>query len=138
MSVSRAFSLTLALVCGMTLVFVLPNQVEPYNYGLLKPVSLPFASLAVMAVSALVGTFESDTGLEVDVEFLVKVCISIVLTILALIGLKRIGFEFTMPVYALTIMLLAGERHRGWLMAGTLVPLGIWFLSESILSRPLP
>ncbi|MEZ0467877.1 tripartite tricarboxylate transporter TctB family protein [Phaeobacter sp. SYSU ZJ3003] len=138
MSLSRASAIAIALICGMTLAFVLPNQVEPYNYGLIKPVSLPFAALAVMTVSALAAAFESGSGLRADAEFLVKTGLTIVLSVLALIGLKHVGFEYTMPVFALLIMLLTGERQWGWLIAGTAIPLALWFLSETVLGRPLP
>lgn len=138
MCLSRASAIAIALICGLTLVFVLPHQVEPYNYGLIKPVSLPFAALAVMTVSALAAAFEGGSGLRADIEVLVRTGFTIALSILALVGLKYAGFEYTMPVFALLILLLAGERHRGWLLVGTAIPLALWFLSETVLGRPLP
>lgn len=138
MSVYRLSSILVAIVCAVFLVFVLPGQVEVNTMSRVAPIDLPWFSLALMAVTAVFFIFEADMPASKEPAFMVRLVAIIALTIGAVFTLGTVRFEFLMPIYALTVMLLIGERRWYWLAAGVIVPVIIWVIVEIVLRRPLP
>lgn len=137
-SISRLSALLIAVASAAVLVFVLPGQVEPFPYGAIKPVTVPFAALLVMAVSAGAMVLEPDMKLRIERSFLGRLLLIVIMTVSAVLALQFIAFEYSMPVFALVIMLLAGERRILWLGLGSGIPIAVWAIAELALGRPLP
>lgn len=138
MSISRISAAVIATVCALFLVFVLPGQVDPFGFGLIRSIHLPFAALVLMTISAVVMFFESDLELKIESEFMIKMIAVTGFSIIALGSLLFVNFEFSMPFFALVVMLLVGERRWYWLLSGFAVPVLVWVLVEIVLGRPLP
>ena len=58
---------------------------------------------------------------------------------IAVFGFHKFGFIYTAPIFALSIMLLIGEKRILWLLLGVfLIPFLILLIVEQLLGRLLP
>lgn len=134
----RIASAVIAVGCIAFLLLVLPEQVDAFASGVIRPATIPAATLVLMAISAMVMVFEPMKEKDANAEFLVRMAFIVACFFCALITLNFIPFQYVMPVFAFVTMVQIGERRWLWLIAGSLVPVLVWFLIEVVLGRPLP
>ena len=66
-------------------------------------------------------------------------CVFVSAAFIAVFGFHKFGFIYTAPIFAVSIMLLIGEKRILWLLLGVfLIPFLILLIVEQLLGRLLP
>ena len=139
MTAERIFTAVLVFLGLGFLFLVLPQQVESVDYGRIVPSTVPTLALWVIVGAGIVQFFTSSDRVDLHLVNAVRASVFIVLCVVAVWLIEKFGFEYFAPVFALSIMLLMGERRWYWLLfAAGVMPLGIWVLVENVLNRVLP
>jgi putative tricarboxylic transport membrane protein len=139
LSVDHVFAAGLAIVALVTLFIILPAQVETVDFGRIHPETIPKYTLWIIFVCAILQLFISSDRIKIDWVACFRILVFIGGFIVAIWALNFWAFEYIVPGFALSLMLFMGERRWYWLVVGAgIIPLGVWYLAENVLTRPLP
>ncbi|WP_322867491.1 tripartite tricarboxylate transporter TctB family protein [Aquicoccus sp. G2-2] len=125
---------------GLLLYFiVIPRQTDSFDYGWLKPDTVPNAMAAVLFLCGIwLALFPTGHERE-DPRQTLQAAMYMGVIALGVFIVSLFGFLYVAPFLALVIMVLIGERRWFWLLLGVAgVPTLIWFAVEVLLHRPLP
>ena len=131
------------LVLGMVmLTVIIPGFVETAEGGVIQPGTLPTLLSWVMAGCGgwmLVRPSRLESGpVPPDAAQMRAAGLYVVVIGGGVLLMGVFGFPLVAPVLALVLMLMIGERRRGWLVAGVAaVPAAIWAFVALLLGRPL-
>ncbi len=128
------------LVFGVLLIWiVIPWQIEPVDYGWLRPRTLPYGLAVILALCGLWLILRPDTSGAAATTPWARAALFGGILCVGLFLISGFGFEWVAPWMALAIMWCSGERRPFWLLTGVVVvPLVIWLLVVGLLGRPLP
>lgn len=138
MNVDRISGICL-LILGIGLFFfIIPNQVEVIDYGVIVPNSLPNILSYVIIIMSVILIIKPSIKTFVDLILLAKVVFFVALVAIAAYFMQLFSFLIISPIFALSIMLLVGERRMLWLVLGTaILPPAIWAIVTLTLGRQL-
>lgn len=129
------------LAClGLVLYFhLIPGQTEVIEYGWTKPQTIPNVAAWIIAVGGAAIAAVPPPFPKVHVIQFGRGLFFLAIMAAGLALIANLGFIFSAPVLALTIMLLVGERRLSWLVGGSVImPFVIWLMVEILLGRNLP
>ena len=125
---------------GLSLIyFIFPVEIESLDYGWVRPQTLPNICALLLIIFGIVQFIFPKGKVVLEFEQILWSGVFVSAAIIAVFGFHKFGFIYTAPIFALSIMLLIGEKRILWLLLGVfLIPFLILLIVEQLLGRLLP
>ena len=133
-------SASFVIFFGLSLVyFIFPIEIEKLDYGWVRPQTLPNICAFLLIIFGIVQFIFPKGKVVLEFEQILWSGVFVSAAFIAVFGFHKFGFIYTAPIFALTIMLLIGEKRILWLLLGVfLIPFLILLIVEQLLGRMLP
>lgn len=140
MTLDRLCGLAVAGFGAVLLLWVIPGQVEPVDYGWIRPETLPnLAAGALLLLGLLQAAATGGGDARLPLRPTARALLYLGYTAAAVWAMGRLGFVWVAPVMVLLLMLWIGERRPLWLGLGAAaVPAVVWGVVVGLLGRSLP
>ena len=125
---------------GLALIyFFFPIEFEKLYYGWVRPQTLPNICALLLIIFGIVQFIFPKGKVVLEFEQILWSGVFVSAAFLAVFGFHKFGFIYTAPIFAVSIMLLIGEKRILWLLLGVfLIPFLILLIVEQLLGRLLP
>ena len=125
---------------GLSLIyFIFPIEIEKLDYGWVRPQTLPNICAFLLIVFGIFQFIFPKGKVVLEFEQILWSGVFVSAAFIAVFGFHKFGFIYTAPIFALSIMLLIGEKRILWLLLGVfLIPFLILLIVEQLLGRLLP
>ena len=125
---------------GLSLIyFIFPVEIESLDYGWVRPQTLPNICALLLIIFGIVQFIFPKGKVVLEFEQILWSGVFVSVAFIAVFGFHKFGFIYTAPIFALSIMLLIGEKRILWLLLGVfLIPFLILLIVEQLLGRLLP
>ena len=125
---------------GLSLIYVIfPVEIESLDYGWVRPQTLPNICALLLIIFGIVQFIFPKGKVVLEFEQILWSGVFVSAAFIAVFGFHKFGFIYTAPIFALSIMLLIGEKRILWLLLGVfLIPFLILLIVEQLLGRLLP
>ena len=125
---------------GLSLIyFIFPVEIESLDYGWVRPQTLPNTCAFLLIVFGIFQFIFPKGKVVLEFEQILWSGIFVSAAFIAVFGFHKFGFIYTAPIFAVSIMLLIGEKRILWLLLGVfLIPFLILLIVEQLLGRLLP
>ena len=119
--------------------FIFPIEIEKLDYGWVRPQTLPNICAFLLIIFGIVQFIFPKGKVVLEFEQILWSGVFVSAAFIAVFGFHYLGFIYTAPIFALSIMFLLGEKRILWLLLGVfLVPFIIWLTVQELLGRFLP
>jgi len=125
---------------GLSLIyFIFPVEIESLDYGWVRPQTLPNICAFLLIIFGIVQFIFPKGKVVLEFEQILWSGVFVSVAFIAVFGFHKFGFIYTAPIFAVSIMLLIGEKRILWLLLGVfLIPFLILLIVEQLLGRLLP
>ena len=125
---------------GLSLIyFIFPVEIESLDYGWVRPQTLPNICAFLLIIFGIVQFIFPKGKVVLEFEQILWSGVFVSVAFIAVFGFHKFGFIYTAPIFALSMMLLIGEKRILWLLLGVfLIPFLILLTVEQLLGRLLP
>ena len=133
-------SASFVIFLGLSLIyFIFPVEIESLDYGWVRPQTLPNICALLLIIFGIVQFIFPKGKVVLEFEQILWSGVFVLAAFIAVFGFHYLGFIYTAPIFALSIMLLIGEKRILWLLLGVfLIPFLILLIVEQLLGRLLP
>ena len=133
-------SASFVIFLGLSLIyFIFPVEIESLDYGWVRPQTLPNICALLLIIFGIVQFIFPKGKVVLEFEQILWSGVFVSVAFIAVFGFHKFGFIYTAPIFALSIMLLIGEKRILWLLLGVfLIPFLILLIVEQLLGRLLP
>ena len=133
-------SASFVIFLGLSLIyFIFPVEIESLDYGWVRPQTLPNICALLLIIFGIVQFIFPKGKVVLEFEQILWSGIFVSAAFIAVFGFHKFGFIYTAPIFAVSIMLLIGEKRILWLLLGVfLIPFLILLIVEQLLGRLLP
>ena len=139
MTLDRLSGLAVAGFGAVLLLWVIPGQVEPVDYGWIRPETLPNLAAGGLLLLGLLQAANGGGEACLPLRPTVRALLYLGYTAVAVWAMGRLGFVWVAPAMVLLLMLWIGERRPLWLGLGAAaVPAVVWGVVVGLLGRTLP
>ena len=109
---------------GLSLIyFIFPVEIESLDYGWVRPQTLPNICALFLIIFGIVQFIFPKGKVVLEFEQILWSGVFVSAAFIAVFGFHKFGFIYTAPIFALSIMLLIGEKRILWLLLGVfLIP----------------
>ena len=119
--------------------FIFPIEIEKLDYGWVRPQTLPNICAFLLIIFGIVQFIFPKGKVVLEFEQILWSGVFVLAAFIAVFGFHYLGFIYTAPIFALSIMFLLGEKRILWLLLGVfLIPFLILLIVEQLLGRLLP
>lgn len=123
----------------MLFFYLIPTQIEPVDYGAIRPKTMPQILAVIIAVFGFILMVKPADGSNLQPMPWGRSSLIVAVLSGGLWLISLFGFIFVAPFLALVLMVIMGERRPLWLGLGVVgMPALIWFAVTILLERPLP
>tara|TARA_B100000686_G_scaffold338670_1_gene411521 strand:+ start:372 stop:791 length:420 start_codon:yes stop_codon:yes gene_type:complete len=133
-------SASFVIFLGLSLIyFIFPVEIESLDYGWVRPQTLPNICALLLIIFGIVQFIFPKGKVVLEFEQILWSGVFVSAAFIAVFGFHKFGFIYTAPIFAVSIMLLIGEKRILWLLLGVfLIPFLILLIVEQLLGRLLP
>ena len=133
-------SASFVIFLGLSLIyFIFPVEIESLDYGWVRPQTLPNICALLLIIFGIVQFIFPKGKVVLEFEQILWSGVFVLAAFIAVFGFHYLGFIYTAPIFALSIMFLLGEKRILWLLLGVfLIPFLILLIVEQLLGRLLP
>ena len=133
-------SASFVIFLGLSLIyFIFPVEIESLDYGWVRPQTLPNICALLLIIFGIVQFIFPKGKVVLEFEQILWSGVFVLAAFIAVFGFHYLGFIYTAPIFALSIMFLLGEKRILWLLLGVfLVPFIILLTVQELLGRFLP
>ena len=135
----RISGIVFFIVGALLISWVIPVFIDSSEDSWVSPEMIPNAVAVILSCGGLLLIFQPTHIQSETRSIFLRTGFYLLILTSGLLAMSLLGFLYSAPLIALTLMLAMGERRIFWLLIGALImPLGIWYLVSQVLERALP